>query len=76
LSLHKQNGYYARVAIVAISQNHQVGQRMGFWYYFWTANFIVAGSSFALITLVVMVRGSQDLRNMLRSLRKKNTASE
>ena len=49
---------------------------MGFWYYFWTANFIVAGSSFVLITLVVMMRGSQDLRKMLRSLQNKSTISE
>jgi hypothetical protein len=49
---------------------------MGFWYYFWTVNFIVAGSSFAVITLVVLVRGSKDLRDMLRSLRNKSTISE
>jgi hypothetical protein len=49
---------------------------MGFWYYFWTANFIVAGSSFVLITLMVMVRGSKDLRDMLRSLKDKSTVSE
>jgi hypothetical protein len=30
---------------------------MGFWYYFWTENFIVAGSAFLLITLIVSVRG-------------------
>ena len=33
---------------------------MGFWYYFWTVNFIVAGSSFVLITRIVMVRSSRD----------------
>jgi hypothetical protein len=49
---------------------------MGFWYYFWTANFIVAGSSFVLITFVVMVRGSKDLRDMLRSLKDKSNPSE
>ena len=58
------------------SQDPKVGQLMGFWYYFWTANFVIAGSSFVLITLVVMVRGSQDLRNMLRSLHDKNTISD
>lgn len=42
---------------------------MGFWYYFWTINFIVAGSAFALITLVVVVRGTQDLRSMFARLR-------
>lgn len=49
---------------------------MGFWYYFWTANFIVAGSSFVLITLIVMVRGSKDLRDMLRGLKEKSAISE
>jgi hypothetical protein len=49
---------------------------MGFWYYFWTANFIVAGSSFALITLVVMVRGSKDLRDMLSRLNAISASSE
>jgi hypothetical protein len=49
---------------------------MGFWYYFWTANFILAGSSFVLITLVVMVRGTKDLRDMLTRLKDANAASE
>jgi hypothetical protein len=48
---------------------------MGFWSYFWTANFIVAGSSFVLITLIVMVRGSKDLCDMLRSLKDKSARS-
>jgi hypothetical protein len=47
---------------------------MGFWYYFWTANFIVAGSSFVLITLVVMVRGSKDLLDMLSRLKNEQTS--
>ena len=34
---------------------------MGFWYYFWTANFIVSASAFLIITLIVMVRGTKDL---------------
>jgi hypothetical protein len=42
---------------------------MSFWYYFWTINFIVAGSAFAVITVLVMVRGSQDLRSMFARLR-------
>jgi hypothetical protein len=49
---------------------------MGFWYYFWTVNFIVAGSSFVLIIIMVMVRGSKDLRVMLLSLKDKSTISE
>ncbi len=43
---------------------------MSNWYYFWVANFIVAGSAFALITLVVLVRGIQDLREMFSRLRR------
>ncbi|MES1257190.1 MAG: hypothetical protein ABUS51_02125 [Acidobacteriota bacterium] len=42
---------------------------MGFWSGFWTLNFIVAGSAFAGIALVVAVRGVADLRNMLADLR-------
>jgi hypothetical protein len=44
---------------------------MGFWYYFWTANFLLAGSAFAVITVVVLVRGSKDLLDMLARLREK-----
>ena len=42
---------------------------MGFWSSFWTLNFIVAGSAFAGIALVVAIRGVGDLRNMLADLR-------
>ncbi|MGO8817716.1 MAG: hypothetical protein ACLQVG_23970 [Terriglobia bacterium] len=42
---------------------------MGFWYYFWTANFIVSGSAFLIITLIVMVPGTQDLKDMLAGLK-------
>jgi hypothetical protein len=42
---------------------------MGFWYYFWTGNFLIAGSAFALITVVVLVRGSKDLLEMFARLR-------
>jgi len=41
---------------------------MGFWSGFWTLNFIVAGSAFAGIAMVVAVRGVADLRNMLADL--------
>ncbi len=34
------------------------------WYYSWMANFIVAGSAFAVITLIVLVLGIRDLREM------------
>ncbi len=39
------------------------------WYYFWTANFIVAGSAFAVITVIVLVRGIRDLREMFSRLK-------
>ena len=39
------------------------------WYYFWMANLVVAGSAFAVITLIVLVRGLSDLREMFASLR-------
>ena len=37
---------------------------MGFWYYFWTLNFVVAGSAFLIVTLIVLVLGSRDLRDL------------
>jgi hypothetical protein len=43
---------------------------MNYWYYFWVANFILAGSGFALITLIVLVRGLGDLRDMFANLRR------
>ncbi len=42
---------------------------MNTWYYFWLANFFVAGSAFAVITLIVLVRGLRDLREMFANLR-------
>jgi hypothetical protein len=49
---------------------------MGFWYYFWTINFIVAGGAFILITVIVFVRGSQDLRSMFARLKESGAARE
>jgi hypothetical protein len=49
---------------------------MVFWYYFWTINFIVAGSAFAVITAIVLVRGSQDLRSMFARLKESGAACE
>ncbi len=42
----------------------------GFWWYFWCACFVVAGSSFAFVAAVVLVRGVADLREMIRILEK------
>ena len=49
---------------------------MGFWYYFWTINFIVAGLAFVLITLIVLVRGTQDLRSMFARLKESSAQRE
>jgi hypothetical protein len=38
------------------------------WLVFWTLMLVVAGASFALITLVVTVRGLRDLRQWFASL--------
>ena len=42
---------------------------MNYWYYFWVANFVLAGSAFAAITVIVLVRGLRDLRDMFANLR-------
>ena len=39
------------------------------WYYFWMACFALAGSAFAVIAAIVLVRGIADLREMLSGLR-------
>jgi hypothetical protein len=43
------------------------------WYYFWLANFVLAGSAFAGITVIVLVLGLRDLRRMFANLRAQNT---
>jgi hypothetical protein len=49
---------------------------MRFWQLFWTISLVVAGSSFAFITLVVSVRGGRDLRQMFRDLSKQLAAQK
>jgi hypothetical protein len=49
---------------------------MSFWFYFWTINFIVAGLAFAFITVIVLVRGSQDLRSMFARLKESGATRE
>ncbi len=49
---------------------------MRFWQLFWTISLIVAGSSFAFITLMVSVRGGRDLRQMFRDLSKQLAAQK
>jgi hypothetical protein len=38
------------------------------WFLFWMVNFVVAVSAFAAITVVVLIRGTADLRAMFRGL--------
>ena len=49
---------------------------MSFWAWFWTANFILAGSAFAGIALVVAFRGAADIRAMLAALRGDHSPKE
>ena len=42
---------------------------MNAWYFFWMANFVIAGSAFAVIAIVVAIRGVKDLREMFANLR-------
>lgn len=44
-------------------------QSENIWYYFWIANFLVAGSAFVVISIIVLVRGVGELREMLADLR-------
>jgi hypothetical protein len=46
---------------------------MNYWEIFWTLCLVVAGSAFAAITLIVIVKGGPDLREMLRQLRRQNS---
>lgn len=45
---------------------------MNFWLIFWTLMLVVAGGSFAAITLVVTIRGSRDLRQWFATLTRQN----
>jgi hypothetical protein len=42
------------------------------WSLFWTAWLVIAGASFALITVLVTVFGIRDLKNMFRELREQD----
>jgi hypothetical protein len=41
---------------------------MRLWQLFWTVSLLVAGASFAFITVIVMIKGGKDLRQMIRDL--------
>jgi hypothetical protein len=45
---------------------------MNLWLIFWTLMLVVAGGSFAAITLVVTLRGSRDLRQWFATLSRQN----
>jgi len=45
---------------------------MNLWLVFWTLMLVVAGASFAVITLVVTVRGVRDLRQWFATLARQN----
>ncbi len=49
---------------------------MRFWQLFWTIWLVVAGLSFAFITLVVSLRGGRDLRQMFRDLSRQLAAQK
>jgi hypothetical protein len=40
------------------------------WEIFWTLALLISSCAFALITLIVIVKGGPDLREMLRELRR------
>ena len=46
---------------------------MNLWLAFWTLMLVVAGGSFAVITLIVSVRGVRDLRQWFASLSRQDT---
>lgn len=45
---------------------------MRYWELFWTASLLVSGAAFAAITVIVIVKGGPDLREMLRQLNRQN----
>ncbi len=42
---------------------------MEIWKLFWTVALLVAGSAFAVITVIVILKGGRDMRAMLRGLK-------
>lgn len=45
---------------------------MNLWLLFWEVSLVVAGTSFAFITVVVTIKGARDLRNWFTSLQRQN----
>jgi hypothetical protein len=46
---------------------------MNLWLIFWVLMLVIAGGSFAAITITVTIRGSRDLRQWFATLRRQNT---
>ena len=46
-----------------------------FWFYFWTFDFVVAGTAFAFILVVVAIRGFSDLLAMFRLLEQESKSN-
>jgi hypothetical protein len=46
---------------------------MNLWLFFWTLMLVVAGGSFATITVVVTMRGLRDLRQWFATLSRQNS---
>jgi len=49
---------------------------MEYWYYFWIANFLMSGSAFVVVIVVVLVRGIGELREMFAALRRSNRSAD
>jgi hypothetical protein len=45
------------------------------WLWFWTLSLLVAGSSFAFITVIVTIKGASDLKKWFSSLQQQNRES-
>ena len=46
------------------------------WQTFWTVSLLVAGASFTLITVVVAIKGFEDLRDLFRRLQQQQDEQE
>ena len=52
----------------SVSEFNVETEHVNNWYYFWTLNFIVAGSVFCIIAIIVCIRGVKDLKRMFSRL--------
>jgi hypothetical protein len=64
--------YHSIIGVLECRKSGNFGQAnrtMKAWYYFWVFNFVVAGSAFFVIAVIVTIRGVGDLREMFKRLR-------